>query len=190
MATLLSAKINVTDIYNALDCVIEGKVLDARQGKVLSDALTSLQAAVTSLSSSKADKTYTDTELAKKVDKIEGKGLSTDDYISTKKLSDTASSGTIAVATKTVKTLSTTLTNAHTVVISPTVPADLTQEQEATLILKTGATVPAISFATAGVTFVWMNQPEPTAYIINKTYTFLFFWESATVCQVFYAVKS
>ena len=108
----------------------------------------------------------------------------------TKAVTDAASSGTIEVVAKTVKTLSTTLTNAHTVVISPTVPADLTQEQEATLILKTGATVPAISFATAGVTFVWMNQPEPTAYIINKTYTFLFFWESATVCQVFYAVKS
>lgn len=85
MATLLSAKVNVTDIYNALDCVIEGKVLDARQGNVLNDALVSLQTAVTSLSNSKADKAYTDTELAKKVDKVEGKGLSTEDYTTAEK---------------------------------------------------------------------------------------------------------
>lgn len=42
MATLLTAKVNVTDIYNALDCIIECKVLDARQGKVLNDAIITL----------------------------------------------------------------------------------------------------------------------------------------------------
>jgi hypothetical protein len=43
MVTLLTAKVNTADIYNALDCIIAGKVLDARQGKVLSDAVTALQ---------------------------------------------------------------------------------------------------------------------------------------------------
>lgn len=42
LVTLLSGKVNVTDIYNALDCIIAGKVLDARQGKVLNDAITAI----------------------------------------------------------------------------------------------------------------------------------------------------
>lgn len=75
---LFATKVNVTDVYNALDCVIEGKVLDARQGKALNDAIAAL-------STSKADKTYTDTELAKKVDKVEGKQLSTEDYTTAEK---------------------------------------------------------------------------------------------------------
>lgn len=42
LVTLLAGKVNVTDIYNALDCIISGKVLDARQGKVLNDAITAI----------------------------------------------------------------------------------------------------------------------------------------------------
>jgi hypothetical protein len=40
--TLVSGKVSKTDIYNALDCVVSGKVADARQLKVLNDLITSL----------------------------------------------------------------------------------------------------------------------------------------------------
>lgn len=45
IVTLLSGKVNTTDVYNALDQVIAGKVLDARQGKVLSDLIAALTTA-------------------------------------------------------------------------------------------------------------------------------------------------
>lgn len=65
LATLLGAKVNVTDVYNALDCVIAGKTLDARQGKALNDAILALSSG--------------------KVDKVVGKGLSTEDYTTAEK---------------------------------------------------------------------------------------------------------
>ena len=40
---LLEGKVNTIDIYNALDCVDAGKVLDARQGKILKDLIDSLE---------------------------------------------------------------------------------------------------------------------------------------------------
>lgn len=44
MVTLLTAKLNTSDVYNALDQLLAGKALDARQGKVLSDLCTFLRA--------------------------------------------------------------------------------------------------------------------------------------------------
>ncbi|MBT1702969.1 hypothetical protein [Chryseosolibacter indicus] len=44
--SLLSGKVNITDVYNALDQVLAGKVLDARQGKVLKDLIDALSAAI------------------------------------------------------------------------------------------------------------------------------------------------
>lgn len=43
MVTLLTAKLNTSDVYNALDRVLEGKALDARQGKVLNDLIAELR---------------------------------------------------------------------------------------------------------------------------------------------------
>jgi hypothetical protein len=45
IATLLTGKVNTTDVYNALDQVLAGKTLDARQGKVLSDTIAALTTA-------------------------------------------------------------------------------------------------------------------------------------------------
>ena len=50
----LAGKVNTSDIYNALDCIISGKALDARQGKVLNDAITTLSNAVSTLQSKTA----------------------------------------------------------------------------------------------------------------------------------------
>jgi hypothetical protein len=43
LVTLLAAKVNKTDVYNALDSIVAGKVLDSRQGKVLNDLIVALQ---------------------------------------------------------------------------------------------------------------------------------------------------
>lgn len=43
IATLLSAKLNTSDVYNAMDRLLAGKALDARQGKVLSDLCDGLR---------------------------------------------------------------------------------------------------------------------------------------------------
>lgn len=56
IATLIASKVNATDVYNALDCIVSGKVLDARQGKALQDAITALTTTV----GGKVDKNGTD----------------------------------------------------------------------------------------------------------------------------------
>lgn len=43
LVNLLAGKVNTTDVYNALDCIVAGKVADARQLKVLNDFITALQ---------------------------------------------------------------------------------------------------------------------------------------------------
>jgi hypothetical protein len=48
LVTLLAGKVNTSDVYNALDCIIAGKVADARQLKVLNDLITTLRADVNS----------------------------------------------------------------------------------------------------------------------------------------------
>lgn len=65
----------------------------------------------TSSMSSKADKSYVDTELAKKIDKVNGKGLSTNDYTTADK-NKLAGIATGATAVTVDSTLSTTSTNA------------------------------------------------------------------------------
>jgi hypothetical protein len=47
MVTLLTAKLNTSDVYNALDQLLDGKALDARQGKVLNDLCTGLRTDLT-----------------------------------------------------------------------------------------------------------------------------------------------
>ena len=42
LVTLLAGKVNTTDVYNALDCIVAGKTLDARQGKALKDLIDTL----------------------------------------------------------------------------------------------------------------------------------------------------
>ena len=43
MITMLTAKLNTSDVYNALNSLIGGKALDSRQGKVLKDLIDGLQ---------------------------------------------------------------------------------------------------------------------------------------------------
>ena len=106
-------------------------------------------------------------------------------------LEDTASSGTIAILPNTVKVLTTTLTNANTVVITPTAPTTFANQQEATVVVTVGATAPTLTFTPPTlVTFVWMDKAAPSALTINKTYTIVFFWINATTCQVYHAIKA
>ncbi|KIA86575.1 hypothetical protein [Flavobacterium sp. AED] len=46
LVTLLSGKVNTTDVYNALDCIVAGKVADARQLKFLNDLIVALTTVV------------------------------------------------------------------------------------------------------------------------------------------------
>lgn len=46
LVTLLAGKVNTTDVYNTLDCIVAGKVADARQLKVLNDLIVALTATV------------------------------------------------------------------------------------------------------------------------------------------------
>lgn len=68
ITSLLSGKVNVSDIYNGLDYLLSGKVLDARQGKALKDLIDANTSAISN-----------------KVDKVTGKQLSTEDYTTTEK---------------------------------------------------------------------------------------------------------
>lgn len=79
LATLLAGKVNVSDVYNALDCVVSGKVADARQLKVLNDAITAL----TSTVSGKEDS-------SNKTDTMAGNTGSSTKYLSTKGVYDWA----------------------------------------------------------------------------------------------------
>jgi hypothetical protein len=46
LVTLLAGKVNTIDAYNALDCIVAGKVADARQLKVLNDLIVALTTTV------------------------------------------------------------------------------------------------------------------------------------------------
>jgi hypothetical protein len=59
IATLLSGKVNTSDVYNALDQLIAGKVLDARQGKVLKDLIDTNTAAISANTTAIAGKVNT-----------------------------------------------------------------------------------------------------------------------------------
>jgi len=72
IALMFASKIDSANIVNNLTQVVAGKVLDASQGKALKDLIESLTASV-------------NTALAGKVDKVTGKGLSTEDYTTTEK---------------------------------------------------------------------------------------------------------
>jgi hypothetical protein len=73
LVTLLAQKVNTTDIYNALDGIIAGKTLDARQGKVLNNLITAL----TSVVGDKADTLYVDGLFSQLSVKYEGATPST-----------------------------------------------------------------------------------------------------------------
>jgi hypothetical protein len=64
LVSLLAGKVDKTDIYNALDCIVAGKVADARQVKVLNDLIVALTGVV-----------------GNKVDKVAGKSLLSDTEI-------------------------------------------------------------------------------------------------------------
>lgn len=79
LVTLLAGKVNTSDVYNALDCIVAGKVADARQLKVLNDLIIAL----TTVVSGKEDTTN-------KSNDIEADKTSTTKYSSVKQLYDWA----------------------------------------------------------------------------------------------------
>jgi hypothetical protein len=99
---------------------------------------------------------------------------------------DAASSGTIAIGANVRKILSTTLTNAHAVTISPTAPASFTGVKCAIVDFTIGATSPSLTFATTGVTFTWMGKAAPTSPTVNKKHQIVFIWDDATNLKAYY----
>ena len=105
---------------------------------------------------------------------------------------------TFTIATNTNKRITTEL-NATSVSVSttitPALPTIITIENQSTVIFKVGTTKPVgLSFTlpVGASSFVWMDKPALSTSIlqVSKTYTMVFFWESATICQVYYAINT
>jgi hypothetical protein len=124
LVTLLAGKVNTTDIYNALDSIVAGKTLDARQGKVLNDLIVTLRTDVNTNTSAistnttnivlNTANTTTNTTaiglrelLSNKSQDVEADKLSTTKFASVKALYDwaVAKFQTILVSGTTIKTI-------------------------------------------------------------------------------------
>jgi hypothetical protein len=107
--------------------------------------------------------------------------------LTTKNVISNATSGTITLAKQTVTTLTTTLTNAHTLTIIPELPTVFTTRNYQELFLTVGATAPSITWsAPTDVTFKW-SAPlgEPTTGLkINTMHSLFFNWQSETYCII------
>ena len=106
-------------------------------------------------------------------------------------IEDSSSSGTVLVDTNTIKVLTTTLTNANTLTITPSAPTVFTRMNECTVIFNVGATSPTLTLTPpSGASFVAMDRALPSTLVINKTYTFVFLWINATTIQVYHSIKA
>ena len=94
-------------------------------------------------------------------------------------------SGTITLAKQTVTTLTTTLTNAHTLTIIPELPTVFTNRNYSEVVLTVGATAPSITWsAPTGVTLDWKDGEPTSGLAINKRHSIMYDWESETMCIV------
>lgn len=103
LATLLGAKVNTADVVNILTQTTAGKVLDARQGKALSDAITTLSNSIavtitTALTAFKeanntwnGEQTFTDVVYAQ--NQFWYQGVPLDEYLSKYALKSTTPAG-------------------------------------------------------------------------------------------------
>jgi hypothetical protein len=107
--------------------------------------------------------------------------------IQTQNVTSNATTGTITLAKQTVTTLTTTLTNAHTLTIIPEKPTVFTTRNYQELFLTVGATAPSITWsAPSGVTLDWKGAlGEPTTGLkINTMHSLFFDWQSDTYCII------
>ena len=96
-------------------------------------------------------------------------------------------SGAITLAKQTVTTLTTTLTNAHTLTIIPELPTVFTNRNYSEVVLTVGATAPSITWsAPSGVTFTWTAPLGTPAggLKINTKHKLFYDWESETSCLI------
>ena len=119
--------------------------------------------------------------------KIAGFGASGEavEYIRDSFATSSATSGTITLVENQSLTLTTTLTNAHTLTITPTVPTTFDPPRWQELLLTVGATLPAITWTTpSGVVYEFADKAFTVGLTANKKYMFLYKWISATRCIV------
>jgi hypothetical protein len=94
------------------------------------------------------------------------------------------STGIVDLLPNSMKILTTTFTNTHTITITPTIPTEFTNISDAEVYFSVGASLPSITIsAPSGVTFVpWTALP--TVWVINTKYKFMFIWHSETRCDI------
>lgn len=98
---------------------------------------------------------------------------------------DSSTSGTINIAINETRYLSTTLTNSHTITITPLKPVSVSETLVSSIIFKVGASAPSITITPdSGVTHTWMNT-APSSFTINKANEITFVWISTTECLVY-----
>lgn len=111
------------------------------------------------------------------------------EYKATIQSAISTSSGTIDLGINTITVLTTTLTNSHTIEVTPTAPTEFINSQIAQLDFTTGVTIPSITLtAPSGVTFKWRHTAI-TAWTASKTYTIQFVWISSTRCDIYYLIS-
>ena len=119
---------------------------------------------------------------------FDGTGVAKE-YKATIQSAISTSSGTIDLGVNTITVLTTTLTNSHTITVTPTAPTEFINSQIAQLDFTTGVTTPSITLtAPSGVTFKWRHA-EITAWTASKTYTIQFVWISSTRCDIYYLIS-
>lgn len=105
--------------------------------------------------------------------------------LETQNVTTSATSGIITLAKQTVTTLTTTLTNAHTLTIIPELPTVFTNRNYSEVVLTVGATAPSITWAApSGVTLNWKDGEPTNGLAINKRHSIMYDWESETMCIV------
>ena len=109
------------------------------------------------------------------------------DSLVTSNVTTSATSGVITLAKQTVTTLTTTLTNAHTLTIIPELPTVFTNRNYSEVVLTVGATAPSITWsAPTDVVFTWTAPLGTPAggLKINTKHKLFYDWESATSCLI------
>jgi hypothetical protein len=115
---------------------------------------------------------------------LEANAVILEDYMP-KNVTTPATSGTINLAGQTITTLTSVLTNAHTLVITPAKPSVFTGRKWSEVFLTVGATSPSLSWTPpTGVTYEYTEGVPTAALTPNKRHSWFFNWESDTKCIV------
>ena len=122
--------------------------------------------------------------------KLAGFGSSNEavEYDQVLEAEDSASSGTINIAPRSIKKLTTELTNSHTITITPTSPTDFIRPNDCIVDFSIGSTLPSITLtAPSGVTFKW-RKTDIEEWTASKSYELQFIWISSTRCDITYSI--